>query len=199
MVEYSALELFELLNQQDECDWIEAKGGHESSHSVMESVCSFSNEPGLGGGYILLGVAEDKHSFLPLYKTVHISDPDKFQRDFVSQCSTMFNIPIRPKLTVEQIHGDTIIKIKVFELEPSQKPVFFKSVGLPSGAYRRVGPTDQHCTEDDMRIFYTDSKSYDQTPVIDSSITDIDELALKKYRSLREKANPVAEELSYDD
>jgi hypothetical protein len=32
---YSAKDLFELLNLQDECDWIEAKGGKENSHSVM--------------------------------------------------------------------------------------------------------------------------------------------------------------------
>ena len=199
MKDYTAQELFELLNQQDECDWIEAKGGHESSHSVMETVCSFSNEPGLGGGYIILGIAEDRSSLFPQYKTVHISDPDKFQRDFVSQCSSMFNIPVRPKVTVERVHGDTVIKIQVDELAANQKPVYFKTDGLPDGAYRRIGPTDQRCTEDDMRIFYTDSKSYDQTPVAGSGMADIDETALKKYRSLREKVNPVAEELSYND
>lgn len=59
---YSAQEIFDILNEQDECTWIEAKGGSESSHSVMETVCSFSNEPGLGGGYILMGVAIDKTS-----------------------------------------------------------------------------------------------------------------------------------------
>ncbi len=199
MSEYTALELFQLLNQQDECDWIEAKGGHESSHSVMETVCSFSNEPGLGGGYIILGIAEDKTALFPQYKTVHIADPDKFQRDFVSQCSSMFNIPVRPKVTVERIHGDTVIKIHVAELASNQKPVYFKSDGLPQGAFRRIGPTDQHCTEDDMRIFYTDATSYDQSIIKGSSINDIDETALNKYRTLRERVNPVAEELSYND
>lgn len=199
MKEYSAQELIELLNQQDECDWIEAKGGSESSHSVMETVCSYSNEPGLGGGYILLGVAEDKSQLFPQYKTVNITDPDKFQKDFVSQCSSMFNLPVRPKLTVENVHGDTVIKIKVDELAPNQKPLYFKTDGLPSGAYRRVGPTDQRSTEDDMRIFYTDYKSYDQTPISGTSIEDVDESALKRYRNLREQVNPVAEELSYDD
>ena len=57
MILYTAQELFDILNDQDECDWIEAKGGSESTHSVMETVCSFSNEPNLGGGYILMGIA----------------------------------------------------------------------------------------------------------------------------------------------
>ncbi|MDX2247555.1 MAG: ATP-binding protein [Bacteroidia bacterium] len=199
MGEYDAQELFEILNQQDECDWIEAKGGQESSHSVMETVCSFANEPGLGGGYILLGIPEDKNAPFPQYKTVNIADPDKFQRDFVSQCSSMFNIPVRPKVTAEKVNGDTVIKIQVDELAISQKPLYFKADGLPKGAYRRIGPTDQKCTEDDMRIFYTDYKSFDQTPIKNSSLEDLDENALKKYRSLREKVNPAAEELSYGD
>ena len=116
MKNYTAEELFHILNSQDECDWVEAKGGHESSHSVMESVCSFSNEPSLEGGYILLGVAEDKESLFPQYKTVHIADPDKFQKDFVSQCSSMFNIPVRPKVSVEKIGGDTVIKVRNLQI-----------------------------------------------------------------------------------
>ena len=36
-MKYTAKELFELLNEQDECPWIEAKGGGESTHSVMEN------------------------------------------------------------------------------------------------------------------------------------------------------------------
>jgi ATP-dependent DNA helicase RecG len=196
---YSARELFEILNQQDECDWIEAKGGHESSHTVMETVCAYANEPGLGGGYLLLGVAEDSQSLFPQYKVVHVADPDKFQKDFVSQCSSMFNIPIRPKVEVEKIDGATVIKIKVEELGTGQKPLYFKADGLPSGAYRRIGSTDQHCTEDDMHVFYSDHRSYDQTPVPGSSMLDMDEVALKRYRTLREKVNPAAEELTYDD
>jgi len=42
---HTAQELFKILINQDECDWIEAKGGHESSHSVMETACAYCNEP----------------------------------------------------------------------------------------------------------------------------------------------------------
>jgi ATP-dependent DNA helicase RecG len=196
---YSAQELFELLNQQDENTWIEAKGGQQSSHSVMETVCAFCNEPGLGGGYILLGVAEDNSTLFPQYKVVPVTDPDKFQRDFATQCAGMFNFPIRPKVTVEKINGHTVIKIWVDELPAKQKPLFFRTDGLPQGAFRRIGSTDQHCTEDDMHIFYQDSSSYDQSPVPDTTIADIDENAMKRYRLLREKVNPAAEELTYGD
>jgi ATP-dependent DNA helicase RecG len=70
----------------------------------------------LGGGYILLGIAEDNGTLFPQYKSVHIDDPDKVQSDFVTQCSSMFNIPIRPKVSVETVVGNTVIKIKIDEL-----------------------------------------------------------------------------------
>ena len=199
MRDYKAKELLDILNQQDECDWIEAKGGHESSHSVMETVCAFANEPTLGGGYILFGVAEDRSSLFPQYKTVNIADPDKLQKDFISQCSSMFNFAIRPKVTVERIHGDTIVIAWIDELPQNQKPPYFKATGLPHGAYRRIGPTDQRCTEDDFGVFYSDFKGYDQTPMPGTSLDDIDESAITRYRTLREKVNAAAEELSYND
>ena len=55
--EYSAQELFDQLNDTDEVVTLEAKSvSRDSSRSLMETICSFSNEPGLGGGVILLGV-----------------------------------------------------------------------------------------------------------------------------------------------
>lgn len=196
---YTAQELFDILNEQDECPWIEAKGGSESSHSVVETVCSFSNEPDLGGGYILMGIAQDTTVLFPQYLIRGVVDPDKFQRDFASQCAGMFNIAIRPEVTVERINKKNIIKIWVNEAPARQKPVYFKADGLPSGALRRIGSTDQHCTDDDMQVFYQDSSSYDQAPVKGITIADVDENAVKRYRVLREKVNPSAEELTYDD
>lgn len=195
----TAPHLFDLLNQQDECPWIEAKGGSTCSHSVMETVCAYCNEPGLGGGYILMGIAVDETALFPQYRVSGVTDPDKFQRDFATQCAGMFNIPVRPEVSVEKVSGKMVIKIWVNELPQRQKPLFFKSEGLPSGALRRIGSTDQHCTEDDMHVFYQDATSFDQTPVKGTSLNDIDENAIKRYRFLREKVNPVAEELSYDD
>jgi ATP-dependent DNA helicase RecG len=196
---YTAKELFNLLNEQDECPWIEAKGGGVSTHSVMETVCAFSNEPGLGGGYIVMGVAVIESALFPQYKISGVSDPDKFQRDLATQCAGMFNFPVRPEVTVEKINGITVVKVWVNELPARQKPVYFRADGLPAGALRRIGSTDQRCTEDDMHVFYQGTASYDQTPVQGVSVIDLDENAIKRYRTLREKVNPAAEELTYDD
>lgn len=51
----SARELLDELNAADEHIRIEAKRSSEIGKSVMETVCAYANEPGLGGGYLLLG------------------------------------------------------------------------------------------------------------------------------------------------
>ena len=59
--EYTAEELFERLNELGECDVIEAKAfSTDLSRTILETVCSLSNEPGLGGGVILLGVVKTR-------------------------------------------------------------------------------------------------------------------------------------------
>ena len=151
--EYTAQELFELLNELDETDSLEAKSLHEdSTRSIMESVCAFSNEPGMGGGVILLGAREAKDVDLdaPLYVAEGVDDPDKAQLDISTQCASMFNIPVRPRISVEKVCGRPMLKIFVPELPTGRKPLYFKRDGLPSGAFRRVGSSDQHCTADDI-------------------------------------------------
>jgi len=197
---YTAQYLFDLLNESDECVWIEAKGIGDTTTSIMETVCSYANEPGLGGGYILMSISVDNSESVPVqYKVDPLPDPDKIQSDIATQCASMFNIPVRPQITIEKINGLLALKIWIDELPAKQKPLYFKKFGLPGGAFRRIGSTDQHCTDDDMHVFYQDTASYDQTPVKGTSIDDIDENALKRYRILREKVNPAAEELTYSD
>lgn len=196
----SALELFTQLNSLDETPWIEAKLSSEAGKSLMETINAYCNEPGLVEGYILIGVTAVRDSLFPEYKVVGVDNPDKIQQEIATQSATMFNIPVRPIISVEKLEGKNVIVVKVKELDNLQKPVYFKKTGLPNGAMRRIGSADMHCTEDDMVIFYNNfGKSYDKTPVQGTSIEDIDESAISRYRNLREKVLPTAEELTYDD
>ncbi len=52
----TAQDLLAELNASDESPRIEAKRTREVGKSIMETVIAFANEPGLGGGYLLLGV-----------------------------------------------------------------------------------------------------------------------------------------------
>ncbi|MEX0995884.1 MAG: ATP-binding protein [Flavobacteriaceae bacterium] len=195
----SVKELIDYLNHSDECNFIEAKRGSAIDRSILESVCSMSNEPGLGGGYILLGVLEETQSLFPSFVVEGVENPDKLQRDISTQCASMFNISIRPKVDVELFGDKNVIKIFVPEVSEGQKPVYFKNEGLPRGAYRRIGSTDQRCTDDDLLIFYKKEETFDSTLVQDADWHDISEESIDLYRNLRSKVNPYAEELQYSN
>ncbi|MBK7407981.1 MAG: hypothetical protein IPJ40_07805 [Saprospirales bacterium] len=112
----------------------------------------------------------------------------------------MFNLPVRPQISVEEIGGKPILNIFVPELPEEQKPLYFQSQGLPKGAFRRIGSTDQKCTEDDLLLFFQNQRqSFDNSIVLDSTLADLDEDAIRLYRTLRAKVNPAAEELGYNE
>ena len=193
-------ELLDLLNDVDELDWLEAKSlRDDTSRSILETVCALSNEPGLGGGVILIGVAESKNADGPKYIVDGVDDPDKAQLDLATQCKSVFNTPIYPTIKVEKLHGKTVLKVVVDELPFGYKPVYFKKDGLPKGAYRRIGSADLVATEADLWRFYEDPESkYDETPVKHSSLADVDERAVRRYRQMRKKVDPDAVELEYE-
>lgn len=196
---YTAQELYKQLSESDECVWIEAKGESDSAQSLMESVCSFSNEPGLGGGYILLGIGEDTKALDNRFWIEGVENPDKAQLDISTRCASMFNLSVRPRIDVEKLDGKNVLKIFVPELPSQQKPLYFKSVGLPQGAWRRIGSSDQRCTEEDLYAFYQDNTSFDSSVVKNTSFDDVDLDAVKYYRRCRKEVNPKAEELNYSD
>ena len=73
-------------------------------------------------------------------------------------------------MRVEEIDGKNVLMIHVRELEPSQKPVYFKAQGLPKGAYRRVGTTDQRCSEEDLSLFYSQNDSFETSVLYDTTM-----------------------------
>ena len=197
----TAKELFAELNSFDENRRIEAKSASAVGKSMMETVCAFANESGLCGGYLLLGakrtgMAEDGS---PVYEPENIENTDKVQSDFVVMCNSMFNVRIRPIINVEEYLGKTVIVVKIEELPESQKPAYFAKRGLPEGAFRRIGPSDEKCSEEDMYLFYQSADTYDSCIVDDADLDDIDENALNFYRKLRKEVNPDAEELTLND
>ena len=197
----TALELIESLNLLDEQERIEAKRASEVGKSVLETVCALANEPGLGGGWIVLGVVREDQALFPSYEVEGIAQPDKTLADLASQCRESFNVPLRVDLTTEAVGGRPVVVVFVPEAQPQDKPVFFKSQGLPRGAFRRIGSTDQRCTEDDLAVFYQGRQqaSFDAGIVADATLKDLSPDAIADYRQSRAEANPDAEELRWSD
>ncbi|MEM9167195.1 MAG: ATP-binding protein [Planctomycetota bacterium] len=198
----TAADLIEELNAVDESVKIEAKAGSEVGKSMMETVCAFANEPGLGGGYLLLGVERTHNQLFDIgYEATGLRDPDKMQSDLASQCRSMLSKTIRPEIQVSKVGDESVVVAFIPESPPTDKPVYISSKGLPGGAFRRIGPTDQSCTEDDLLVLYEGhrAETYDTTVISDGTLADIDPDAIEEYRSLRAKVNPDAEELTWSD
>jgi len=197
----TALELLQSLNLLDETERIEAKRASEAGKSLLETVCAFANEPGLGGGWLLLGVVREELALFPSYEVEGVPQPDKLCADLATQCRETFNLPVRIELSTEQVDGQAVVVAYVPEAQPQDKPVFFKAQGLPKGALRRVGSVDQHCTEDDLAVFYQgrQRESFDASQVPDATMDDLAPEALADYRQTRAEANPDAEELRWTD
>ena len=105
-------ELFERLQAASEILPIEAKTGNEIGRSILQTVCAYANEPGLGGGYLLLGVAEEDNPLGQGYRVVGVDNPDKLQNDLVTQCgSQKFNVPIRPEIMVEAFGDKRVVVV----------------------------------------------------------------------------------------
>jgi ATP-dependent DNA helicase RecG len=197
----TALDLLESLNLLDENEHIEAKRASEVGKSILETICAFANEPGLGGGWLLLGVVREDLALFPAYEVEGIDHPEKLSTDIATQCRNSFNQPVRVEINTENIHGKAVLVVHVPEAQPQDKPIFFKAQGLPKGAFRRISSTDQHCTDDDLAVFYQGRQieSFDATLVADTSLDDLSPEALADYRQSRAEANPDAEELRWSD
>lgn len=194
-------ELFEQLNELDEHPRIEAKTASSIGKSILETICAFANEPGMGGGWLLLGIGEAENALFPQYEITGVPDPEKLQSDLVSQCADTFNTPIRPQIQIAESQGRQYLSVFIPEAPASVKPVYFFATGLPKGAYRRIGASDIRCTEEDLAVFYQDRQpaSFDSSILPDGEMEEIDLDAIAEYRRLRKETSPGAEELLWDD
>ncbi len=199
----SAQDLLDELNAVDESARIEAKRASDLGKSVMETVIAFANEPGLDGGYLLLGVDWAVNAKGDtVYTPAGLPKPDKVQADLASQCASMLNVALRPQMQLEQIDGKTLLVVYVPEADARLKPIYKKATGLPSGAYRRIGSSDQRCVDEDLWALQDSGKpmrGVDSTVLDDARMDDFDPAALAEYRRVRANVNALAEELSYSD
>lgn len=199
----SAQNLLDELNAVDESIRIEAKRASDLGKSVLETVIAFANEPGLDGGYLLLGVdwsVNNKGD--TVYIPAGLVDPDKIQKDLATQCATQLNVTLRPYMQVELVNGCALLVVYVPELESHLKPVYKQATGLPKGAYRRIGSTDQRCVDEDLWVLRGTHQSMygpDSSVMPYARMEDFDPQVIELYRRERARVNTNAEELLYNN
>lgn len=199
-MDQTAADLLQQLFSFDETARIEAKTATEIGKSVMQTVCAYANEPALGGGYLLLGVAPDP-SVPTRYRVDGIANPDKLLSNLQTNCREQFNRAVSMRARQEVVDSKVILVAYIAEAAPADKPIYFKANGLPKGAWRRGLNGDYQCTDEDLApIFQAKSSGqYDESVLVDAEMEDIDPAALQDYRIERGRTHPDAEELRWSD
>ncbi len=179
----------EIQQRQSELDNVEvktAKGG--TPKRIYESLSAFANRP--GGGVVLFGLDERRN-----FEAVGVGDFQRLQEEVTSVASDQMEPALRPQFTVDEINGETVAAMEVEEVPAAQKPCFYRTVGLPRGAYIRVGNTNRPMTE--YEVFgYQSGRGQprnDEELVPDATLDDLNTEALDYYLSQIRKARPRAD------
>ena len=205
MEQFSTLSLFEQLQLLDERPRIEAKRGSEIGASVMQTICAFANEPGLGGGYLLLGVGEPDE-FHEAFYICGVNNSDKLLNDLQANCRDQFEQPVFVQGEVAILEGQKVIKIFVPELELASKPCIFKGKfdgknKRKTGVWRRGLNGDYECSQNELEplLLAKSGMGYEQVLLPDAEWDDLDPNVIELYRRLRANVRPYAEELQVSD
>ena len=193
--------LLEMLSHGGETTSIEAKRAERISDTVLETICAFSNEPGLGGGYLLLGVENKGTVEAPDYRVCGVGNAEKIESELATQCRTELSFPVRPHIRREQHGGAVAVVAYIPEADVHDKPIYIRKKGIEHGTYRRIGPTDQRCTKDDLSVLFQgqDDAATDRQPIVGTTISDVDPRALNAYRHLKKDTLYANELLSLTD
>src|SRR5207249_1113368 len=90
---------------------------------------------------------------------------------------------LRPEFTVGEADGKTVVAVEVPSLAMQQRPCFFRPAGLQGGSYIRVGNTNRQMTGYEIfgYISAREQPVFDQQPVLDATLGDLDSAKLEEY------------------
>ena len=188
----TADELRELVNEvrrwRSELDNVEVKSARGGTPKrLYEALSAFANRP--GGGVLLFGVDEGSG-----FSTVGVGDSHRLQEEVSHLASSEMEPALRPTFTVCEIDANTVVTVEIDEVAVGQKPCFYKTAGLPKGAYIRVGNTNRQMT--DYEVFgYLSSRGQPQHGeelIPDATLDDLDRGLVDAYLNRLRTARPRA-------
>lgn len=155
---------------------VEAKRSHSAlPKRLWETLSAFSNS--VGGGAIILGVAEDGG-----FVVVGVNEPARIQADLQSMCAEM-EPRVAAVIDVKVVDGKHLVVAEVPELNPEQKPCFYRPGGLTNGAFVRQGDADRKLGSYEIQVMLSAraQPTFDREPVDEATLDDLDEKALEVF------------------
>lgn len=185
-------ELKSLIYQGEKVDIECKKAESKIPKTVYESYSAFANT---NGGYIILGVKEDKTKTNPeeRYVIQGIEDTGKQMEDFWSAINgNKVNVNILKDENVYPVEEDgiSLIVIEVPRAEFNMRPVYVNDNPY-KGTYKRNHEGDYHVTEHEVKGMIRDQNPDGNDSLILEYYTmnDIDKETLRKYRQVFEIRN----------
>ena len=186
------LELKRLIYQGEKVD-VECKQAEKSvPKSAYESYSAFANT---NGGYIILGVKEDKTKAKPEERFViqGVDNPQKQSEDFwntINSKKVNVNLLKDENVYVVEENGIGVVVISVPRAKFNLRPIYVGDNPY-KGTYKRNKEGDYHATEHEVRGMIRDQNPDGNDSMIIEYCTmdDVDKETLRKYRRIFEIRN----------
>jgi len=167
---------------QSELNDVEVKAAQRGTpQRLYESLSAFANRT--GGGVILLGLDENR-----AFEVIGVGDAHRIMEEVSGLAAENMEPALRPEFTLVEVDGKSVLAIEVFEIPVEQKPCFYKTAGLQSGSYIRVGNTNRQMSGYEVFSYLSAraQPTFDEEPVREATLDDLDRERLEEYvRKLR--------------
>lgn len=130
-----ALIVDDILHKKSERQNIELKTAAKGfPGKIYDTLSSFSNQD--EGGIIIFGIQEK-----PEFKVTGVYNASEVQKK-IMEASEQMEPKVRPLITLCDIDGKTVVAAEIPGVDISERPVFYKGVGIVKGSFVRVGDGD---------------------------------------------------------
>ena len=181
-------ELNELIDRivdgKAETQTIELKAAvHGCPKKLYDTLSAFSNQD--DGGIIIFGIDEEAG-----FAEAGVYDAHDLQKHVAEQCQQM-DPPVRAVFTIAERNGKYFVSAEIPGIDAADRPCFYKGSGRLQGSYIRVGDADERMTEYEIYTYEAFRKKlHDETRILDTDLSVIDEAALDGYLVLLKKDKP---------
>jgi ATP-dependent DNA helicase RecG len=176
----------ELLSKLSDIEWddFEVKASTDDlSKSVRDTVSAFCNT---GGGWIILGVGQNKNGFF----IKGLTNPEKIEQDFISQLSglNLYSSLIVPKVEKYNFYSKIVLGFYI----PSSpfKPVYYG--GNNNNTFIRTGSGDRRASKEEINALLRDQSfgTLSSKPTEYSDLELLHQPSINRFRDYMARFNP---------
>lgn len=151
--------------------------------SMLETLSAFSNA---NGGVIIVGLSE-ADGFAP----VAGFDAAKAQDALETRCAQL-TPPVRPLITMLPFEDSIILVAEVQEMSSVDKPCYVTDKGKYNGSFIRGGDGDVRLSQYEVERLIEEriQPKWDEQPVSEAGLGDINPAALKAYLDIQRERRP---------